>query len=40
MEAAATQPNPFEAILTEVRTFCAGVPLSDDCTVFELTFRG
>ncbi|MBZ5647090.1 MAG: SpoIIE family protein phosphatase [Acidobacteriia bacterium] len=40
LEAAAAQPNPFEAIFTDVRSFCAGVPFSDDCTVFELTYRG
>ncbi|HVP44314.1 MAG TPA: SpoIIE family protein phosphatase [Terriglobales bacterium] len=40
LEAAAAQPDPFDAILSEVRNFCAGVPLNDDCTVFELTFRG
>ena len=40
LEEAAARSNPFEAIFSEVRTFCAGVPLSDDCTVFELTYRG
>ena len=40
LESAAARPNPFEAIFSEVRDFCAGVPFSDDCTVFELTYRG
>ncbi len=40
LEAAAAQPHPFDAIFSEVRNFCAGVPFSEDCTVFELTYRG
>ncbi len=40
LESAAARPNPFEAIFSDVKEFCAGVPFSDDCTVFELTYRG
>ncbi len=40
LEHAAAAPNPFDSIFTAVRDFCAGVPLGDDCTVFELTYRG
>ncbi len=40
LEAAAAQPNPFDAIFAALREFCAGVPFNDDCTVFELTYRG
>lgn len=40
LEDAAAKPNPFEAIFNEVRSFCAGVPLGDDCTVFDVTYRG
>ncbi len=40
LESAAARPNPFEAIFSDVKDFCAGVPFGDDCTVFELTYRG
>jgi len=40
LEKAATGESPFRDILTAVRTFCAGRPLGDDCTVFELTYKG
>jgi serine phosphatase RsbU (regulator of sigma subunit) len=40
LEKAAAGENPFRDILTAVRTFCAGRPLGDDCTVFELTYKG
>ena len=40
LEVAACTANPFDSIFSEVRTFCGGVPLGDDCTVFELTYRG
>jgi phosphoserine phosphatase RsbU/P len=40
LETAATGESPFRDILTAVRTFCAGRPFGDDCTVFELTYKG
>jgi serine phosphatase RsbU (regulator of sigma subunit) len=40
LEKAAAGESPFRDILTAVRTFCAGRPLGDDCTVFELTYKG
>ncbi len=38
--AAAAGESPFRDILAAVRTFCAGRSLGDDCTVFELTYKG
>ena len=40
LEKAAAGETPFRDILAAVRSFCAGRPLGDDCTVFELTYRG
>ncbi len=40
LEKAAVGESPFHDILTAVRSFCAGRPLGDDCTVFELTYKG
>ena len=40
LEQAVAGPSPFRDILSAVRTFCAGRPLGDDCTVLELTYRG
>ncbi len=40
LEAAVTSSNPFDSIFTALGEFCAGVPLGDDCTVLELTYRG
>ncbi len=40
LETAAAGESPFRDILASVRTFCAGRPLGDDCTVFELTYKG
>jgi sigma-B regulation protein RsbU (phosphoserine phosphatase) len=40
LEKAAAGASPFRDILSSVRTFCAGRPLGDDCTVFELTYKG
>ena len=40
LEKAAAGESPFRDILGAVRTFCAGRPLGDDCTVFELTYKG
>lgn len=40
MEEAAATDSPFDALLRSVEEFCAGRPLGDDCTVFELTYRG
>jgi serine phosphatase RsbU (regulator of sigma subunit) len=38
-EAAGAGASPFQGIFDAVRAFCGTVPLSDDCTVFELTYR-
>ena len=40
LEQAAAGESPFRDILAAVRTFCAGRSLGDDCTVFELTYKG
>ncbi len=40
LEAAISSGDPFDSIFTSLREFCAGTPFSDDCTVFELTYRG
>ena len=40
LERAAAGQSPFRDILSAVRAFCAGRPLGDDCTVFELTYKG
>lgn len=40
LEEAAMAPSPFNAILAAVRSFCGSTPLGDDCTIFELTFKG
>ena len=31
---------PLEDILTSIHSFCAGRPISDDCTIVELTYTG
>jgi sigma-B regulation protein RsbU (phosphoserine phosphatase) len=40
LETAVRTAAPFQEIFTAIRVFCAGTPLSDDCTVFELTYNG
>jgi serine phosphatase RsbU (regulator of sigma subunit) len=40
LEEAAAEPSPFNAIFASVRNFCGSTPLGDDCTVFELIFKG
>jgi sigma-B regulation protein RsbU (phosphoserine phosphatase) len=40
LEKAAAAVSPFQEIFSSVRSFCAGTPLGDDCTVFELTYKG
>ncbi len=40
LETAARAATPFQEIFTSIRSFCAGTPLSDDCTVFELRYNG
>ncbi len=40
LEEAARAATPFQQIFTSIRSFCAGTPFSDDCTVFELTYKG
>jgi serine phosphatase RsbU (regulator of sigma subunit) len=39
LERAATGESPFRDILAAVRTFCAGRPLGDDCTLLQLTYK-
>ena len=38
LEAAASKSPTLEGILSAVTEFCAGNPLSDDCTVVELCY--
>jgi len=38
LEAAAAKSPTLEGIFTAVQDFCAGNPLSDDCTVVELVY--
>jgi phosphoserine phosphatase RsbU/P len=38
LEAAASKTPTLEGIFTAVSDFCAGNPLSDDCTVVELVY--
>lgn len=40
LEKAVAASEPFREVFDSVRSFCAGTPLGDDCTVFELTYRG
>ncbi len=40
LEKAAAACVPFREVFDSVRAFCAGTPLGDDCTVFELTYQG
>jgi sigma-B regulation protein RsbU (phosphoserine phosphatase) len=40
LHAAAACESPFENIFEQVRGFCAGLALNDDCTVLELAYRG
>lgn len=40
LEVAANCAQPLENIFSTVHEFCAGTPLSDDCTVVELAYRG
>ena len=40
LEKSAGGANAFEGIFQDVTAYCAGVPLNDDCTVLELTYRG
>ena len=39
LEKAAGGESPFRDILAAVRTFCAGRPLGDDCTLLQLTYK-
>jgi serine phosphatase RsbU (regulator of sigma subunit) len=40
LEQAALSAEAFDQILADVRSFCGAVPLSDDCTIVELTYKG
>jgi phosphoserine phosphatase RsbU/P len=40
LEAAAIESRGIEGIFTAVMEFCAGTPLSDDCTVVDLLYTG
>lgn len=32
--------QPFEGVFADMRSFCQGMALNDDCTMFELSYRG
>jgi len=40
LEKAVAAAAPFDEVFNAVRSFCAGTPLGDDCTVLELTYQG
>jgi serine phosphatase RsbU (regulator of sigma subunit) len=40
LETVAAKNPTLEGIFSAVSEFCAGTPLSDDCTVVELRFTG
>ena len=40
LEVAAANAPTLEGIFAAVTEFCAGNPLSDDCTVVELSYSG
>jgi phosphoserine phosphatase RsbU/P len=40
LENVIAEGRSFDEIFEAVRTFCAGVPLNDDCTVIDLVFTG
>jgi sigma-B regulation protein RsbU (phosphoserine phosphatase) len=40
LEDAAAGPTPYEAVFDSVRAFCGDTPLSDDCTLVELLYKG
>jgi serine phosphatase RsbU (regulator of sigma subunit) len=40
LESVIAAGRSFDEIFEAVRTFCAGVPLNDDCTVIDLVFTG
>jgi sigma-B regulation protein RsbU (phosphoserine phosphatase) len=40
LEQAAHSSSPFESVFSAVKDFCGETPLSDDCTILELTYKG
>jgi len=40
LEAASSSAEPFEQVLSAVEKYCGDTPLTDDCTVVELTYSG
>ena len=40
LEASAASENAFEKIFEDINAYCGSVPLNDDCTVLELTYKG
>ena len=40
LEAASSSLEPFDQILGAVESYCGNTPLTDDCTVVELTYSG
>jgi serine phosphatase RsbU (regulator of sigma subunit) len=40
LEQAANCDAPFENIFAAVRSYCGDTPLSDDCTILELHYKG
>jgi len=40
LEVSAAAQNAFEKIFEDISAYCGSVPLNDDCTVLELTYKG
>jgi serine phosphatase RsbU (regulator of sigma subunit) len=40
LEEAAVHSSPFDAIFGSLRAYCGDTPLSDDCTILELHYKG
>lgn len=40
LEAAANHATPYDAIFSSLRAYCGDTPLSDDCTILELHYKG
>jgi serine phosphatase RsbU (regulator of sigma subunit) len=40
LEVASNSAEPFDQVLGAVESYCGDTPLTDDCTVVELTYSG
>ncbi|MBZ5629685.1 MAG: SpoIIE family protein phosphatase [Acidobacteriia bacterium] len=40
LEESANSDSPYESIFSSVKSFCGDTPLSDDCTILELLYKG